>query len=198
MTMLLWVYKKDHQEFCKVQLHLPSGWTESEIQSYEITDTNKGENTRMLIDFLQLRGFHSVKRLMSDETDDAAKDLIKEGSNYQAMNALVQDTLEHSDIAVKVGRVKRLSYKTVCDLPFPVEKNCQPTILSFDHDVQPVRIEEEFFDKHGLPSDPYEDEWPSLEIFDVDCEAIEKPTSFKTKSMRRSRVRDKLFDEDSP
>ena len=194
VPMLLWIYRKDLQEYCKVQLHLPSGWTESEIQSYEITDTPRGENTRLIIEFIQLRGFHSVQRLTSN-AKDTEKPMIREGPQYQAMKDHIQEILEHNESSVKVDRTHRLSYKVICDLPFPVEKKCRPEISSFDHDLQPEKMEQVFFDANDNEVDPYEDDWPCLEIFDVDLESLVKPTCLNSRAVRRTRVKGKLFDD---
>ena len=194
VPMLLWVYKRDLQEFCKVQLHLPSGWTESELQSYTVEDSPNGDNTRLQLEFLQLRGFHSTKRLTND-MDEENKKIIREGPLYQSMSDHIQDTLVKSDCSVKVGRVQRIIYRVICDLPFPVESKCHPEILSFEHDFQPEK-EEQYFNAEHYAVDPFEDEWPCLEIFDVDLESLDKPTCLKTKAVRRSRVKGRLFDDD--
>ena len=67
--------------------------------------------------------------------------------------------------------------------------------MSFGYDLQPDKSEELYWDVDGEPIDPFEDEWPSLDIFDVNFEAIEKFTNLKSKSVRRTRVRGKNFDD---
>ena len=199
VPLILWSYRKNLQQYCKAQLHLPSAWTETELQSYEIEKTSRGENTRLLLEFVQLRGFHSVQRLTNCAENDQEKTVVMEGPLFQGMKHVVQNTLEHAGTAVKVGGNKRLMFKIVIDLPFPVEKNFRPSIMSFVHDLQPDKSDAFYWDADGNEVDPFEDEWPTLDIFDVNFEAIEKPTNLKSKSVRRTRVRGKLFDDvDSP
>ena len=56
-------------------------------------------------------------------------------------------------------------------------------------------MEQVFFDANDNEVDPYEDDWPCLEIFDVDLESLVKPTCLNSRAVRRTRVKGKLFDD---
>ena len=109
------------------------------------------------------------------------------------MKHVVRNTLEHAGAAVKVGGNKRLLFKIVIDLPFLVEKNFHPSIMSFVYDLQPDKSDNFYWNANGNKVDPFEDEWPTLNIFYVNFEAIKNSTNLKPKAVRRTCVRRKLF-----
>ena len=66
--------------------------------------------------------------------------------------------------------------------------------MSFVHDLQPDKSDNYYWDTDSNEVNPFKDEWPILDIFDVNFEAIKKPTNLKSKSVRRTRVRGKRFE----